>query len=119
MITAFHHIALIVSSEEALRFYKLLGFTETLRFIRAYDTVVLMRSGSVELEIFIDANHPKREGVEPIGIRHFALQVDSLNTEIDRLKASGLEVGETGRDWRGQSYCFIRDPDGIIVELHE
>lgn len=39
------HIALIVSSEESLKFYKKLGFTETRRIGRSYDTVVFMKCG--------------------------------------------------------------------------
>ena len=36
------HIALIVSSEANLGFYEKLGFRETERFERSYDTVVFM-----------------------------------------------------------------------------
>lgn len=38
------HIALIVSSEECLRFYEKLGFKEKNRFERSYDTVVFMET---------------------------------------------------------------------------
>ena len=54
------HIALIISSEKHLRFYERLGFNETKRFERSYDTVVFMECGEVVLEIFIDPNHPER-----------------------------------------------------------
>lgn len=54
------HIALIVSSEEALSFYKRLGFKETKRIERSYDTVVFMQCGQIILEVFIDSKHPKR-----------------------------------------------------------
>ncbi len=44
------HIALIVSSEESLSFYKKLGFKETKRIERSYDTVVFMQCGQIGLE---------------------------------------------------------------------
>ena len=52
------HIALIVSSEDSLRFYEKLGFREAERFERSYDTVVFMSCGNITLEIFVDPNHP-------------------------------------------------------------
>ncbi len=121
MIKSVHHIAIIVSSEESLQFYRILGFQETFRLNRDYDTVVLMDNGSVELNVFIDSTHPSRpvDKELPIGVRHFALKVDSLDNEIERLKSQDITVGNIGLDWRGQRYCFIRDYDGIIVELHE
>ena len=40
MITAVHHIALIISKEEHLDFYRLLGFQESFRKERKYDVAV-------------------------------------------------------------------------------
>ena len=73
------HIALIVSSEESLRFYEKLGFRETQKVERSYDTVVFMECGDIVLEIFIDPNHPERvSGSESKGLRHIAFTVESL-----------------------------------------
>ena len=119
MKTTVHHIALIVSSEESLQFYRLLGFTEFFRLVRDYDIVVLMCCGSVELEFFIDSRHTRNNGIEPIGLRHFALKVDRLDETIERLKKNGLHVGDVALDWRKQRYCNLKDNDGIVVELHE
>lgn len=54
------HIALIVSSEEHLGFYRMLEFQETNRIERSNDTVVFMENGGIVLEIFVDPNHPDR-----------------------------------------------------------
>ena len=43
------HIAIIVSKEENLNFYKKLGFKEIRRITRAYDFVVFMKNGDVIL----------------------------------------------------------------------
>ena len=47
------HIALIVSKEENLAFYKKLGFVEKNRIERGYDTVVFMENNSIVLEIYL------------------------------------------------------------------
>ena len=119
MITGLHHIAIIVSSERSLEFYRLLGFTESFRKIRKYDTAVLMDGYGLQLELFIDPSHPSHPETEPIGLRHFALRVEKLEDEIERLKSEGIEVGPVMDDWTGVRFCFVKDYDGLSIELHE
>ena len=109
------HIALIVSSEESLRFYEKFGFKETKRIERTYDTVVFMKCGQVVLEIFIDPNHPERmNGPEAKGLRHLAFSVESLE-EIMKI----VECEEIRTDWFGRKFTFTKDPDGQPIELKE
>ena len=96
-----------------------MGFQETFRKKRKHDTAVLMDGYGLQLEVFIDPSHPKRGEQEPIGLRHFALRVDSLEAEIERLKAGDIEVGPIMEDWTGVRFCFVKDYDGLLVELHE
>jgi glyoxylase I family protein len=128
MISSIHHVSLLISSEKCLRFYKILGFEEVYRKSRKVDTVVLLEGFGIQLEIFIDPRHPKRnvDISEPLGTRHFALKAtEPLEVEIERIKGlcekSGLsiEIGQPGKDWVGEDYVFLKDPDGNIVELHE
>ena len=125
MITQVHHIALIVSSERSLEFYKLLGFQESFRKQRTYDMAVLMYGYGMQLEIFVDGRHPTKYQIEEesTGLRHFALQVDgTLEDEMERLKNATDEVLDFGpimEDWRGVRFVFIKDPDGAVIELHE
>ena len=54
------------------------------------------------------------------GIRHLTFAVDDIDAVVARLQAHGSElVGEVVR-W-GDSYmlCYIRGPEGIIIELAE
>ena len=122
MISVVHHIAIIISKEEHLNFYRLLGFTEVFRKVRSYDTVVLLNGCGMELEIFIDPRHGKKD-CEPLGLRHFALKVSSaLEDEIDRLNAASdtvIDFGSIMSDWRGERFIFMKDPDGTVIELHE
>jgi glyoxylase I family protein len=113
---------IIVSSERSLDFYRLLGFTETFRKKRKYDTAVLMYGYGMQLEIFIDPSHAPHPEQEPIGLRHFALRVEKLEDEIDRLRRESTEVIEVGpvmNDWTGVRFCFVKDYDGLSIELHE
>lgn len=109
------HIALIVSKEENLAFYKKLGFIEKNRIERGYDTVVFMENNSIVLEIFIDSNHPARvTNPEAMGLRHIAFVVESLE-EVMR----DVECEEIRTDWFGRRFTFTKDPDGQPIELKE
>ena len=109
------HIALIVSTEECLSFYKKLGFIEKNRIEREYDTVVFMENNSIVLEIFIDPIHPARvSGPEALGLRHIAFVVESLE-ELMR----DVECEEIRTDWFGRRFTFCRDYDGQPIELKE
>jgi catechol 2,3-dioxygenase-like lactoylglutathione lyase family enzyme len=55
------------------------------------------------------------------GIRHLAFVVDDIDTVVARLQARGAElVGDEVQRY-GDSYrlCYVRGPEGIIVELGE
>ena len=117
MITGVHHFAIIASSEASVDFYKKLGFRETYRRERTYDTVVLLEGYGIQLEIFVDPNHPERAtNPENIGIRHLALKVDKIEDTVAEL---GLEIGPIMNDWVGVRFAYTADPDGLPIELHE
>lgn len=129
MITSIHHVALLISSEKTLDFYKILGFEEVYRKERKSDTVVLLDGFGMQLEVFVDDRHPVRvrDLSEPLGTRHFALKVNGrLEDEIKRLTEVFIsrlkfdpEFEEIAPDWTGIRYVFFRDPDGNVLELHE
>lgn len=65
------------------------------------------------------------EGVHPLpanrlGFRHIALEVNGLQTIVDGLRSRGFDtVGEI-RDYEGiYRLCYVRGPEGLIVELAE
>ena len=122
MISGFHHVAMIVSGEESVKFYKSLGFNEAFRKVRDYDTIVLMKGNGIELELFVDPRHPKRaENPENLGLRHVAYTIEgSLEECIINLKEKGIiDIGSVMTDWVGKRFCFVKDLDGIPVELRE
>lgn len=117
MITGMHHFAIISSSEESVKFYERLGFQETFRKERKYDTVVLLAGYGMQIEMFVDPNHPDRAtNPENKGLRHLALKVDNVEKAADEI---GLEIGPVMNDWVGVRFAYTSDPDGLPIELHE
>jgi catechol 2,3-dioxygenase-like lactoylglutathione lyase family enzyme len=54
------------------------------------------------------------------GIRHVAFVVEDIDDAVDRLRARGAElVGELERYEDSYRLCYVRGPEGIIVELAE
>ena len=109
------HIALIMSKEENLSFYRKLGFVEVKRIERSYDTVVFMENGTLLLEVFIDPNHPQRvSNPESMGLRHIAFVVEDLEEVMNK-----VECEEIRTDWFGRRFTFTKDPDGQPIEFKE
>jgi catechol 2,3-dioxygenase-like lactoylglutathione lyase family enzyme len=56
----------------------------------------------------------------PPGIRHLAFAVDDIDAVVAPLRAHGAElVGEVERYEDIYRLCYVRGPEGIIVELAE
>jgi catechol 2,3-dioxygenase-like lactoylglutathione lyase family enzyme len=54
------------------------------------------------------------------GIRHLAFAVDDIDAVVASLRARGAElVGEVERYEDSYRLCYVRGPEGIIVELAE
>jgi catechol 2,3-dioxygenase-like lactoylglutathione lyase family enzyme len=52
------------------------------------------------------------------GIRHVAFAVEDIDAVLARLRARGAElVGELGRYQDSYRLCYVRGPEGIIIEL--
>lgn len=55
-----------------------------------------------------------------LGIRHLTFAVDDVDATVARLQAKGGElVGEIVRYENAYRLCYIRGPEGIILELAE
>jgi catechol 2,3-dioxygenase-like lactoylglutathione lyase family enzyme len=54
------------------------------------------------------------------GIRHLAFAVEDIDAVVAGLRARGAElVGEVKRYEDSYRLCYVRGPEGIIVELAE
>lgn len=116
MIKALHHIALIVSSNTSVEFYKKLGFQEMSRVDRGYDILVYMEGCGVVLELYVDSTHPPRvDRPEALGLRHLGFEVDDLEKTLEEWNINA----ELIRESNDEKYTFFKDPDGLPIELRE
>ena len=123
-ITGMHHIAIICSDrEESLKFYSALGFTVAENHVRpqSHDEIIWMSGYGITLELFIDATHPARvTNPEAYGLRHLALCTTDIEAAVQFLKQSGYQPEPIRADsFTGEKMTFVKDPDGLPIELHE
>ena len=124
IITGLHHIAILCSEREAsLRFYETLGFRVTESHVRPErkDEVIFMNGPGIVLELFISEKHPQRvSNPEAYGLRHLALGVTDAEAARENLIAAGYNPEPIRIDtFNGRKLFFVKDPDGLPIELHE
>lgn len=93
--------------------------------VRAEIVMVRAPDGSGKLELVKYHSPADNEGAHPspanrLGFRHIAVEVDDLDTIVDGLRDTGFDtVGEV-RDFEDTyRLCYVRGPEGLIVELTE
>ncbi len=125
MIAGLHHIAILASDrEQTLRFYtEGLGFSLRISHVRPErkDVILMLDGYGITLEIFVSEGHPRRlTDPEALGLRHLALRVEALEKEHKHLSELGY-IPEPIRvdSFTGEKMTFIKDPDGLPIELHE
>ena len=123
-IRAFDHVGIRVTDRDrALAFYADLGFIEVpeLSNDRVAEVVSadgvrlnLIFNGQVRLNnVLLD--EPKRWP----GYTHAAFIVSRLQDIIDWAAARGVPITEGPHDWGRRLTCFLRDPDGNVLEFNE
>jgi catechol 2,3-dioxygenase-like lactoylglutathione lyase family enzyme len=79
--------------------------------------------GRLELTKFHAPSSPGGDRNAPAntpGIRHVAFAVDDIDSVVASLRSRGFElVGELERYQDSYRLCYVRGPEGIIVELAE
>jgi catechol 2,3-dioxygenase-like lactoylglutathione lyase family enzyme len=140
-VTNFVHIGLVVEDlDETVRFFELLGFDcgkpgvfsgEWIDRIVGLENVtvetVMVRTpnGSDIFEVVrflspsADAQEPAPAVNRP-GLRHVAFKVDDVRGVVDRIREGGWEtVGEIVAYQNMFLLCYVRGPEGLIVDLAE
>jgi catechol 2,3-dioxygenase-like lactoylglutathione lyase family enzyme len=140
-VTGFVHVGLVVEDlGETVRFLELLGFDCGTpgtfsgdwigRIIGLEDVtveLVIVRApdGSDVFEVvrFVSPSAAPEEAAPPAnrpGLRHIAFTVEDMHAVVERVRAAGwATVGEVV-DYEGTFLlCYVRGPEGLIVELAE
>jgi catechol 2,3-dioxygenase-like lactoylglutathione lyase family enzyme len=80
-------------------------------------------NGRLELTTFHSPSSPGGDRQAPAnapGIRHLLFTVDDIDAAVAGLQARGAElVGELVRYQDSYRLCYVRGPEGIIIELAE
>jgi glyoxylase I family protein len=125
-ILGIHHVAIICSDYAASkRFYtQTLGLPivrEELRVERRSYKLDLALPDGTQIELFSFPSPPPRPShPEARGLRHLALAVADIETEIARLAALGVSIEPVRTDTAtGRRFTFFADPDGLPIELYE
>lgn len=125
MILGVHHIAILCSDRaRALGFYvDGLGFSVRETHVRPErgDEIIMLEGYGTVLELFASPDRPARvTGPEAYGLRHLALRVTDVTALAESLRARGYCPEPIRHDsFTGEAMTFIKDPDGLPIELHE
>lgn len=91
------------------------------------DDIVMLEApdGQICIEL-VKFHHPVDEaGVQPtaaniLGLRHLSFQVEDLDGLLNNLQQKGTKLtGEVQTYENSWKLCYIRGPEGIIIELAE
>ena len=122
-----HHIAISVKdSENSVKFYKnYFGFQEVNRFTKHgwEGSAIILKLGNLQFEIFQFQNQIEKKDnlsdLKVIGLKHIGIQVESVKEKYKELKNKGVDIDEPIKGTTCAWFCFLRDPDGIPIELYE
>jgi catechol 2,3-dioxygenase-like lactoylglutathione lyase family enzyme len=138
-VKSFVHVGLVVEDlEETLRFLRVLGFEcgePGVYSGKWIDRIVGLNDVTIELamarlpgggDVFevtrfrspTIASQEQHPAANRPGLRHISFSVDDMHAVVERVRAAGWEpVGEVV-DYEGiYLLCYIRGPEGLIVEL--
>ncbi|WP_028969448.1 VOC family protein [Sphingomonas sp. URHD0057] len=125
-IQGYDHVGIRVSDRQrALEFYAKLGFTLDPEFSNERAAEILAADGTRINLIFNGVAQSMAHNVlldEPVklpGYTHAAFIVDRLDDLLAWAAREEVAVTEGPVDWDRRMTCFIRDPDGNVLEFNE
>jgi catechol 2,3-dioxygenase-like lactoylglutathione lyase family enzyme len=140
-VTTFVHVGLVVEDlDEAVRFLALLGFDCDEPTVYSGDWIdriiglenvtveVVMASAPDGSDVFevVRFHSPRAGAQEPAapanrpGLRHIAFTVDDVGGVVERIREAGWDtVGEVVDYENTYRLCYVRGPEGLIIELAE
>lgn len=128
-LLGFEHVGMTASNaERTIAFYcDLLGLRLALRKTQPNGELLFLDAGGGMLEIsvpnILDTNRSRDVQPGEAGMRHLTFAFSDVDAMLAKLEAAGVDVVERPRDAHNREMikrvAFVRDHDGIIVELIE
>jgi lactoylglutathione lyase len=126
MAKLIHTMVRVLDLERSMRFYRdAFGLEEAHRLDFPTFALVYLRNPEIDFEIELTLNKERKEPyTHGDGYGHFAVCVDDVAHERDRLVGLGCTPGDVKefKDETGKllaRYFFIQDPDGYKIEVLE
>lgn len=126
-----NHVALTVKdTEESIKWYQeKLGFEVIYRYNKHGMEIIQLKLDQVRIELFSYGENTKplpdyrkelMDDLHVIGTKHLCIEVNNLDEIMEQLKEKGVEfVMDIDAAGFGGRYTFIKDPNGIIIELYQ
>jgi lactoylglutathione lyase len=112
--------------DRSVGFYSLLGFEKTLGPVGPEPVAILLHPSGIEINLVLNAKAADTPNVlmdVPVkapGITHIALRCPNVRLAAEVLAANGFPVKDGPiRFPNGALGIFVRDPDGVVIELHQ
>ena len=123
-IRGYDHVGIRVSDRaRSLDFYRKLGFVVDPQFSDEQVAEIVAADGTRINLIFNGIARTNNVLLdEPIkwpGYTHGAFIVDSLGELLEWAARERIEITEGPVDWGRRLTCFLRDPDGNVLEFNE
>ena len=118
---ALDHVGLVVGDmDRTLKFYGLLGLEVLRRRDRGGGvTSAVLRVGNQEINLFSQAGNVTAAASGPQTVDHFCLEMDcaSIDALLSELERAGIAIASGPVERSDGTALFVRDPDGVRVEL--
>ena len=125
-IIGYDHVGIRVSDRDrALDFYRRLGFTEDPDFSDEDVAEIVAPDGTRINLIFNGVSRPEAQNIlldedtKWPGVTHPAFIVDSLDGVLSWAAQNCVKITEGPVNWGRRMTCFLRDPDGTVLEFNE
>jgi catechol 2,3-dioxygenase-like lactoylglutathione lyase family enzyme len=125
-ITGYDHVGIRVSDRDrALDFYERLGFIVDDELSNERVAEIVTADGTRVNLIFNGERRSAARNIlldEPVkwpGFTHGAFIVESIQALLDWADHHGVAITEGPLDWGRRLTCFLRDPDGNVLEFNE
>lgn len=126
------HVAISVKNmDKSIDFYREFGFrilktwraedgSLEIAHIQLYDMVIEIFCYKEFADLPISSRDLSTD-LPIVGVKHFAFGVDNIKNTYDKLISKGIitENVKIVKGRLGKNYFFIKDPDGILIEIIE